>query len=95
MINLGRIKIPPLKNVLDVAMQTVRQQVPEKPGPSPRPPQNVRFANMGKILKEHFFFYFSTSIFLLHKLMKSILVFCLSRRIFEGTKKRCFLLQLV
>lgn len=58
MINLGRIKIPPLKNVLDVAMQTVRQQVPEKPGPSPRPPQNVRFANMGKILKEHFFLLF-------------------------------------
>lgn len=34
--------------MLDVAMQTVRQQVPEKPGPPPRPPQNVRFANLGK-----------------------------------------------
>lgn len=48
MMNLGRIKLPPLKNVLDVAMQTVRQQVPDKPGAPPRPPQNVRFANTGK-----------------------------------------------
>lgn len=49
MMNLGRIKLPPLKNVLDVAMQTVRQQVPDKPGAPPRPPQNVRFANTGKL----------------------------------------------
>lgn len=48
MLNLGRFKVPPIKNMLDVAMQTVRQQVPEKPGPPPRPPQNVRFANLGK-----------------------------------------------
>lgn len=48
MINLSRFKIPPLKNALDVAMQTVRQQIPDKAGPSPRPPQNVRFANLGK-----------------------------------------------
>ncbi|XP_013145549.1 PREDICTED: vesicular inhibitory amino acid transporter [Papilio polytes] len=46
MMNLGRIKMPPLKNVLDVAMQTVRQQIPDKPGQSSRPPQNVRFANL-------------------------------------------------
>lgn len=59
MLNLGRIKIPPIKNVLDVAMQTVRQQVPEKPGQPPRPPQNVRFANMGKCFLIFFpFFYF-------------------------------------
>ncbi|OWR55661.1 amino acid transporter [Danaus plexippus plexippus] len=45
MMNLGRIKLPPIKNVLDVALQTVRQQVPEKPGAPSRPPQNVRFAN--------------------------------------------------
>lgn len=48
MLNLGRFKVPPIKNMLDVAMQTVRQQVPDKPGPPPRPPQNVRFANLGK-----------------------------------------------
>lgn len=48
MFNLNRFKFPPLKNALDVAMQTVRQQIPEKPGTSARPPQNVRFANMGK-----------------------------------------------
>lgn len=48
MINLGRFKLPPLKNALDVAMQTVRQQMPDKSGPPPpRPPQNVRFANLG------------------------------------------------
>lgn len=52
MLNLGRFKVPPIKNMLDVAMQTVRQQVPEKPGPPPRPPQNVRFANLGKKRKE-------------------------------------------
>lgn len=49
-MNLGRLtsKLPPLRNALDVAMQTVRQQMPDKPGAPPRPPQNVRFANMGK-----------------------------------------------
>lgn len=52
MLNLGRFKVPPIKNMLDVAMQTVRQQVPEKPGPPPRPPQNVRFANLGKKNKD-------------------------------------------
>lgn len=50
MMNLGRIKLPPIKNVLDVALQTVRQQVPEKPGAPSRPPQNVRFANAGNYL---------------------------------------------
>lgn len=49
MINLGRFKLPPLRNALEVAMQTVRQQIPEKPGTSARPPQNVRFANTGKL----------------------------------------------
>lgn len=48
MMNLGRIRMPPLKNVLDVAMQTVRQQIPDKQGQPSRPPQNVRFANLGK-----------------------------------------------
>ncbi|CAK1543445.1 unnamed protein product [Leptosia nina] len=55
MINMGRFKLPPIKNVLDVAMQTVRQQVPEKSGAPPRPPQNVRFANAGKYMHAYKF----------------------------------------
>ena len=48
MHHLAKFKLPPLRNVLDVTMQTVRQQMPEKPGAPPRPPQNVRFANLGE-----------------------------------------------
>lgn len=58
MHHLGRFKIPPLKNALDVAMQTVRQQIPEKPAPPPRPPQNVRFANQGMKLSKLLLLFF-------------------------------------
>ncbi|CAG9124980.1 hypothetical protein JYU34_015289 [Plutella xylostella] len=45
MHHLGRFKLPPIRNALDVAMQTVRQQMPDRAAAQTRPPQNVRFAN--------------------------------------------------
>lgn len=60
LLNKIPLRVPPLKNALNVAWQTVQQQMPEKsrgeyseppeggpPGrpPPPRPQQNVRFAN--------------------------------------------------
>lgn len=46
MMHLGGFKVPSPRAAMEVALQTVRQQIPAKPAPPQR--QNVRFARQSE-----------------------------------------------
>lgn len=53
MSRFGNLRIPPLSAAVNVAWQTIRQQVPEKE-PNPHPPsERVRFAQVNHTGPEH------------------------------------------